>query len=66
VLGLPNAPIRWPSAVRAASRSAFGPQVAMYAKTTNPAVGRWTDAGAFESLVEAGQLLLEFDNQIRT
>jgi glucose-1-phosphate thymidylyltransferase len=28
--------------------------------------GRWTDAGTFESLLEAGQLLLELDNQIRT
>jgi glucose-1-phosphate thymidylyltransferase len=28
--------------------------------------GRWTDAGTFESLVEAGQLLLEQGNQIRT
>jgi glucose-1-phosphate thymidylyltransferase len=28
--------------------------------------GRWTDAGTFESLVEAGQLLLELGNQIRT
>jgi glucose-1-phosphate thymidylyltransferase len=28
--------------------------------------GRWTDAGTFESLIEAGQLLLELDNQIRT
>jgi glucose-1-phosphate thymidylyltransferase len=26
--------------------------------------GRWTDAGTFESLVEAGQLLLELGNQI--
>ena len=28
--------------------------------------GRWTDAGTFELLVEAGQLLLELGNQIRT
>jgi glucose-1-phosphate thymidylyltransferase len=28
--------------------------------------GRWTDAGTFESLVEAGQLLLELGNQVRT
>jgi glucose-1-phosphate thymidylyltransferase len=28
--------------------------------------GRWTDAGTFESLVEATQLLLELANQIRT
>ncbi len=28
--------------------------------------GRWTDAGTFESLIEAGQLLLELENQIRT
>jgi glucose-1-phosphate thymidylyltransferase len=28
--------------------------------------GRWTDAGTFESLMEAGQLLLELGNQIRT
>jgi glucose-1-phosphate thymidylyltransferase len=27
--------------------------------------GRWTDAGTFESLVEAGRLLLELGNQIR-
>jgi len=27
--------------------------------------GRWTDAGTFESLIEAGRLLLELDNQIR-
>ena len=27
--------------------------------------GRWTDAGTFESLLEAGRLLLELDNQIR-
>jgi dTDP-glucose pyrophosphorylase len=28
--------------------------------------GRWTDASMFESLVEAGQLLLELGDQIRT
>ena len=28
--------------------------------------GRWTDAGTFESLLEAGQLLFELDNRIRT
>lgn len=28
--------------------------------------GRWTDAGTFESLIEAGQLLLELGNKIRT
>ncbi len=28
--------------------------------------GRWTDAGTFESLIEAGWLLLELGNQIRT
>ena len=28
--------------------------------------GRWTDAGTFESLIEAGRLLLELGNQIRT
>jgi glucose-1-phosphate thymidylyltransferase len=28
--------------------------------------GRWTDAGTFESFMEAGRLLLELDNQIRT
>lgn len=28
--------------------------------------GRWTDAGTFESLIEAGQILLELGNQIRT
>jgi glucose-1-phosphate thymidylyltransferase len=28
--------------------------------------GRWTDAGTFESLLEAGRLLLELDNKIRT
>jgi len=28
--------------------------------------GRWTDAGTFESLIEAGQLLLELGNQILT
>jgi len=27
--------------------------------------GRWTDAGTFESLIEAGLLLLELNNQIR-
>ena len=27
--------------------------------------GRWTDAGTFETLIEAGQLLLELNNQIR-
>lgn len=28
--------------------------------------GRWTDAGTFESLIEAGRLLIETGNQIRT
>ena len=28
--------------------------------------GRWTDAGTFELLIEAGQLLLELGNRIRT
>jgi glucose-1-phosphate thymidylyltransferase len=28
--------------------------------------GRWTDAGTFESLIEASQLLLELNNQIRS
>jgi glucose-1-phosphate thymidylyltransferase len=28
--------------------------------------GRWTDAGTFESLIEASQLLLELENNIRT
>jgi len=27
--------------------------------------GRWTDAGTFETLIEAGRLLLELNNQIR-
>ena len=28
--------------------------------------GRWTDAGTFESLIEAGQMLFELGNQIRS